>query len=60
MGISGGATAMKLPPDVEFHKDIRLLIYRPRGVLNEQSVNKIVGIIKDPRIQVAGAFQSIL
>jgi hypothetical protein len=38
---------MKLPPDVEFHDDIRLLIYRPRGVLNEQSVNKIVGIIGD-------------
>src|SRR5215470_6876794 len=36
---------MELPPDVEFHDDIRLLIYRPRGVLNEQSVNKIVGII---------------
>ena len=36
---------MKLPPDVEFHDDIRLLIYAPRGVLNEQSVNKIVSII---------------
>lgn len=36
---------MKLPSDVEFHEDIRLLIYRPRGVLNEQSVDKIVGII---------------
>jgi hypothetical protein len=38
---------MKLPPDVEFHEDIRLLIYRPHGVLNEQSVNKIVSIIGD-------------
>jgi len=38
---------MKLPPDVEFHEDIRLLIYRPRGLLNEQSVNKIVSIIED-------------
>ena len=38
---------MKLPPDVEFHEDIRLLIYRPRGVLNEQSVDKIVAIIED-------------
>ena len=38
---------MELPPDVEFHEDIRLLIYRPRGVLNEQSVNKIVNIIED-------------
>ena len=38
---------MKLPPDIEFHEDIRLLIYRPRGVLNEQSVDKIVGIIRE-------------
>jgi hypothetical protein len=36
---------LKLPDDVEFHEDIRLLIYRPHGVLNEQSVGKIVGII---------------
>jgi hypothetical protein len=36
---------MTLPPDIEFHEDIRLLIYRPRGVLNEQSADKIVGII---------------
>ena len=38
---------MKLPPDVEFHDDTRLLIYRPRGTMNEQSVNKIVSIIED-------------
>ena len=36
---------MNLPPDIEFHEDIRLLVYRPRGVLNEQSVNKIISII---------------
>jgi hypothetical protein len=38
---------MILPADVEFQEDIRLLIYRPHGVLNEQSVNKIVSIIRD-------------
>ena len=38
---------MDLAPDVEFHEDIRLLIYRPHGVLNEQSVNKIVSIVGD-------------
>ena len=38
---------MTLPPDVEFQEDIRLLIYRPRGVMNEESVDKIVGIIED-------------
>jgi hypothetical protein len=38
---------MLLPDEVEFHEDIHLLIYRPRGALNEQSVNKIVSIIGD-------------
>jgi hypothetical protein len=38
---------MKLPNDIEFHEDIRLLIYRPVGVLNEASVNKIVNVIGD-------------
>jgi hypothetical protein len=38
---------MELPPDVEFHDDIRLLIYRPQGLLNEQSVNKIVSIVEE-------------
>src|SRR5262245_13299377 len=38
---------MKLPADVEFHEDIRLLVYRPRGVLNEASVNKIVKVIEE-------------
>ena len=38
---------MKLPSDVEFHEDIRLLVYRPFGVLNERSVDKIVSIIGD-------------
>ena len=38
---------MKLLPDVEFHDDINLLVYRRRGVLNEQSVNRIVSITQD-------------
>jgi hypothetical protein len=35
------------PDDVQFHEDIRLLIYRPCGMLNEQSVDKIVRIIEN-------------
>ena len=38
---------MKLPPDVEFHEDIRLLIYRPHGSMKEEAVNKIVSVIGD-------------
>ena len=36
---------IKLPPDVEFHEDVRLLVYRPRGLMNEASVNMVVKII---------------
>ena len=36
---------IKLPPDVEFHEDVRLLVYRPRGLMNEASVNMVVEII---------------
>lgn len=38
---------MKLPADIEFHEDIRLLIYRPRGLLNETSVNRVIGVLED-------------
>jgi hypothetical protein len=38
---------MKLPPDVEFHEDIRLLVYRPRGLIDEAAINKITSVIED-------------
>jgi hypothetical protein len=38
---------MGLPADVEFNEEFRLLIYRPHGILNEQSLNKIVTVIED-------------
>ncbi len=38
---------MKFPPDIQFHEDIRLLVYRPRGSLNEAAVNKIINVIGD-------------
>ena len=38
---------MKLPPDVEFHEDIRLLIYRPRGVIDEAAIKEIVSVVED-------------
>ena len=38
---------MELPPDIEFHEDIRLFIYRPRGLLDEASVDKAVAVLGD-------------
>ena len=36
---------MKLPPDVEFHEVFRLLIWRPRGLLNNNAVSKIISVL---------------
>ena len=38
---------MKLPPDIEFHEDVRLLVYRPRGLIDEPAVNKIISVIEE-------------
>ena len=38
---------MKLPPEIEFHDDIRLLIYRPHGVIDEAAVKKVVDVLED-------------
>jgi Flp pilus assembly pilin Flp len=36
---------MKLPPDVEFHEGVRLLVWRPRALLNRTAVNRIITVI---------------
>jgi hypothetical protein len=38
---------MKLPPEIQFYEDAHLLVYRPRGLLNEASVNKVINVIED-------------
>jgi hypothetical protein len=51
---------MNLPPEIEFHEDIRLVTYRPSGVLNEQSVDEIVGIIGDLESKLQEPFNRFL
>jgi hypothetical protein len=36
---------MKPPPHVQFHEDLGLLVWRPRGVINESAVNKIIAFL---------------
>ncbi len=38
---------MTLPPDIEFYEDIRLVVWRPRGLLNREAVNKIITVIEE-------------
>jgi hypothetical protein len=33
---------MEVPPEIEFHQDIRLLIYRPSGLIDEAAINKVI------------------
>jgi hypothetical protein len=36
---------MNLPADVEFYEDIRLIVWRPRGLLNKAALNKIITVL---------------
>jgi|SRR5690242_3706985 hypothetical protein len=36
---------LPLPADVEFHEDIELLVYKPRGSLDRAAINKIISLI---------------
>jgi hypothetical protein len=38
---------MERPPEIEFHQDIRLLIYRPSGLIDEAAINKVISVIED-------------
>jgi hypothetical protein len=37
---------MKIPPHVLFRKELSLILWKPRGVLNEETVNDIVAFIE--------------
>ena len=47
---------MKLAPDVEYQDDIRLLIYRPRGVIDEAAVQKVVDVLEDLEARLQAPF----
>lgn len=49
-----------LPDDVEFHEDIRLVVYRPRGLLDETVINRIVSIIGDLEAKLQEPFNRFL
>jgi hypothetical protein len=51
---------LPLPPNVEFHKDIGLLIYRPRGLLNRTAINKIISLIGELEFTLKKPFNRFL
>src|SRR4029077_20368971 len=47
---------MMLPPDVQFHEDVRLFVWRPRGVLDEAALNKVLGSLEDLEAKLQAPF----
>jgi len=47
------ANKMRLPPEIEFHEDIRLLVDKPQGLLNEAAINKVLSALEElePKLQ---------
>ena len=51
---------LPLPPGVEFHEDISLLVHRPRGVLNKAAINKIISLIGELEFTLKKPFNRFL
>jgi hypothetical protein len=51
---------LPLPPDVEFHEDIGLLVHRPRGLLNRAALNKIISLIGELEFTLKKPFDRFL
>jgi len=47
---------MKLPPEIQFYEDIRLLIYRPRGLIGEAAINKVTSVIEQLEAETQAPF----
>jgi len=50
---------MELPADVEYVEDANLFIWRPRGVLSEALVNKIIVFVREQEDTLGRSFKSI-
>jgi hypothetical protein len=48
--------SIDLSPEIEFHEDIRLFIYRPRGLLDEVEVSRAVNALSDLEAKVREPF----
>ena len=51
---------MKLAPEIEFHEDIRLFMYRPRGVIDESAVKKAISVLEDLEAKLQEPFNRFL
>ena len=41
-GLVTDSRGTEIGPDIQFHKDLHLVVWRPRGILDETAVNKVL------------------
>jgi hypothetical protein len=51
---------LPLPPNVEFHEEVCLLIHRPRGMLDRVAINKIISLIGELEYTLKKPFNRFL
>ena len=51
---------LPLPPNVEFHEEVCLLIHRPCGVLDRAAINKIISVIGELEFTLKKPFNCFL
>jgi hypothetical protein len=51
---------MNRHPDVEFDEDIRLLIYRPRGLIDQAVLQEVVNIVEELEAKLQEPFNRFL
>ena len=47
---------MNLPPELEFHDDLNLLVYRPHGSIDEAAVKTVISVVEDLEAKLQKAF----
>ena len=47
---------MNLSPELNFHEDLHLLIYRPQGVIDEAAVKKVVDVLEELEAKIQKPF----
>ena len=45
-----------LPPDVQFHEDAHLFVWRPRGMLDDAALSKVLGYLEDLEAKLQAPF----
>ena len=50
---------MKHSPDVTFYKDVHLFLYRPLGLVNEASVNRVIAILEELEFSLKEPFNRL-